>query len=347
MLSFRLAMRGLRSAVGLPVPNLESAAREKWMIAPATTRFIPAARCLPGQFDRIRAAEFGTIADVVHAFQGGFETRESETWGFRLQHVDLYDGVLYCGARAKHLWPNKRTRPAYVTPTEVASGALYESWLGNRWFGAWLAEDCMTYPLAEAFGSPVRTTTKGGGHMSDYEARLGHKARRVDHVHFDELIFFDDLSNNEHKKGRAGQYRERLASTVSHKSHPGVFLIRGVHGDRRILTNEQEVAERLAVSRNLRIVDPMRSSVEEIIAACAGARVVVGVEGSHLVHGLLLMPPEAALVTIQPPYRAVSWLKMFTDRQEQVFAFVVGTGGQEEFSIDPDDVERTLDLALS
>jgi hypothetical protein len=346
VLSFKPAIQGLRRAVGLSVPGIESAATERWMIAPATMRQIDPARHLPGQFDRIRAAEFGSVSDVVRVFEGGYEAREDETWGYRLKDVDLVDGVLYCGASVRHLRHRKSRSPAYVVPTEHARGAIYESWLGCRWFGAWLGEDCLTYPLAEQFGLPVTTEPYRSEHARDYARLLGHRPQRVEIVHFDELTLFDDLPNNEHKKARADDFRTRLAGSHSHPSHPGVYLVRGLSGDRRVLINEREIAEKLAVTRGFRVLDPMASSVEEIIAACAGARVVAGVEGSHLVHGLMLMPPQAALLTIQPPYRAVSWLKMFTDRQRQVFAFVVGTGGRQEFSVAWDDVERTLDLAV-
>ena len=37
--------------------------------------------------------------------------------------------------------------------------------------------------------------------------------------------------------------------------------------------------------RGFRIIDPSKTDVRTIAAACAGARAVVGIEGSHLAHG--------------------------------------------------------------
>jgi len=129
--------------------------------------------------------------------------------------------------------------------------------------------------------------------------------------------------------------------------HPGVFLWRGHAGDRRFLNNEAAVAEHLAARRGFTVVDPLKLTVRELVRVCAGARVVAGVEGSQLCHGLAAMAPRSALLVIQPPTRVVSVLKNYTDRQEQVFAFVVGEGNAEQFSIDVSDVDRTLELALA
>jgi capsular polysaccharide biosynthesis protein len=108
--------------------------------------------------------------------------------------------------------------------------------------------------------------------------------------------------------------------------------------------NEAQIAEALMSRRGFKVLDPMKATVAEIIEACAGARVVAGVEGSHLVHGLISMPPDAALFVIQPPQRVLSVLKHATDRQGQRFSFVVASGGKDEFSVRLDEVERTLDL---
>ncbi len=93
------------------------------------------------------------------------------------------------------------------------------------------------------------------------------------------------------------------------------------------------------------MLDPGRASVAELIDACAGARIVAGVEGSHLVHGLTLMPAEARLLAIQPPDRTVSVLKLITDRQGQEYGLVVGRGSNGAFSADIGEIEQTLDLA--
>ena len=109
----------------------------------------------------------------------------------------------------------------------MVDGALYESWVGNRWFGNWLADDCLTYRLAEQFGTPV-TTSAGArqGHVPEYQSLLGLRPRRVSRVHFEDLHFFRDLGHNTSKKARADQLRERLVRAAPPSARRGVFAAR-------------------------------------------------------------------------------------------------------------------------
>ena len=86
-----------------------------------------------------------------------------------------------------------------------------------------------------------------------------------------------------------------------------------------------ELAEHLRDRRGFRIIDPAKSDVATIVAACAGARVVVGIEGSHLIHGVNLLPLGGSLLVLQPPNRLLCFFKYLTDRDHQNFGFVVGT----------------------
>jgi hypothetical protein len=345
MISFRPLVQQARQALGRAPVDLEDRAVERWTISPGGRRAVPPAKFLDGQLDRILGTEFGSVEDVARDLRGGHESRDGETLGFRLKHVDFVDGVLYGPGCIRHLRQRSRWRPWYRVPAEALSGSLYETWIGNRWFGSWLMEDCVSHELARQQGRPVTTAPLAAqGHARAYEQLLDMNPRRVSAVHFDELIVFRDSAGNEGKRQRAQQMRDRLVSNVSCESHPGVFILRGQAGDRRVLLNEMALAQQLAARRGFKLLDPLASSVDEIVAACAGARVVAGVEGSQLVHGLVCMPPDATLFVIQPPHRVVSVLKLVTDRQGQSFAFVIASGGTDEFTVEPDEVERTLDL---
>lgn len=346
MISFRPGIHSLRKVVGMSYPDLEAAAAERWTISPRCRRYIIPAKFLPGQLERIRSAAFGSVTDVIRDFRGGYDAIQDETLGFRARGIDLIDGVLYASRANRSLKPRSLRLPAYSAPREVVTGALYESWVGNRWFGNWLMDDCLTYRLAERFGKPITSQPGSTGHKPDYAARLGVNPASVDHVHFDELIFFRDSPHNACKKERADELRARLAPTPT-AEHPGVFLLRGETGDCRKLANEKAIAERLALERGFGVLDPSTASVDEIVAHCSGAKVIAGVEGSHLVHGLAVMPPHAILFVFQPPDRVVSALKIVTDRQGQTYAFVVGSGTQDHFTVEWTEVQRTLDLALS
>ena len=227
---------------------------------------------------------------------------------------------------------------------ERTSGVLYESLIGKRWFGNWLTEECLGCALAERFGVPVATAPAKTGHAAEYERRLGHRPRRFARCHFDELILLDDHANNADRRARTARMNARLRLGLRVEPGPGVFLLRGTAGDRRLLVNEAEIAARLRDEHGFLVLDPLAEEVPRLIAACAGAGVIAGVEGSQLVHGLMVMAPDATLLTLQPPDRVTSVLKITTDRQGQGFAFVVGLGAQDRFYVEWSEVAATLAL---
>lgn len=343
MISLQPGTYAVRKLLGFPVADIDTQATDRWVVSQASKVTVRPAKMLPGQLDRIRGSAFGTIQEVIRDFIGGFDSIQPQTFGYRLRDVTLIDGILYNENAVRHLRPRASKLPVHLTPPEVTHATMYESWRGNRWFGNWLADDCLTYQLAEVEGAPV-TSTPTIGHKADYEQRLGMHPARMEAAHFRELILFEDQAHNEGKRERASRFRRRVIGKEARR-HPGVFLLRNQGGDRRVLINERAIAERLAANRGFTVIDPTQSSLEEIARACGGAEVVAGVEGSHLVHGLMLMPPEARLLVVQPPARAVSFLKMITDRQEQDFLQVIGEGTNEAFRADVEDIERTLDLA--
>lgn len=343
-ISFQPLVNRLRRLAGRGPADFRALAADRWEIAPGGEMRFAAALMLPGQAERVRRTEFGGREETLRVFRGEGEARVGPTTGYRFRDVDLVDGVLYLGGAEWHLRRRRRRSPVIRRPERSLGGALYETWVGNRWFGNWLMDDCETYPLAAAAGVPVTTAPPGSGHVPRYEDLLGMAALRTGDVHFDELILFDDMHNNAGRMARAADLRARLARGRDTAPVPGVFLLRGRSGDRRVLTNEAELAERLHARHGFRVLRPEDHGVDALLDACAGARIVAGVEGSHLVHGLAVMPAGGALLTIQPPDRVTAALKLMCDRLGLRFAVVVGDGSAPAFCADAGAIERTLDL---
>jgi len=337
---------GLLTRLARRRPSFASAAVERWEIAPAERLLRRPATLLSGQLERIRNTEFASPQEVVTVFRGLEDPSVPATRAMRFRDVDLHDGVLYAGGAEFHLRPRSAFRPIFRRPEGEISGAIYDSWPGNRWFGNWIMDDCLTYMLAAAEGTPLTTALQGTGHMSRYEALLGMKPLRVSSTRIRELVMFEDQGNNSNKAARAEDMRNRLLQGRPVKPVTGVFLLRGTQGAKRLLSNEMEIAERLEAEYGFHVLDPMQTDMDAIIEACAGAEIVVGVEGSQLVHGLAVMPRGAALLTLQPPDRVTVVLKLMTDRRDQRFAAVIGEGGTDDFRIAWEEVRRTLDLLL-
>lgn len=125
MISLRPACQMIGGLLGHPPGELEVLAVERWEIAPAEPRHIRPARMLPGQIDRMRGAEFGTMETVRRDLLGSFDVTEGPTLGFRLRDIDLIDGVLR-GRGASAPAPARAAAAALPASREVARGALYE-----------------------------------------------------------------------------------------------------------------------------------------------------------------------------------------------------------------------------
>jgi hypothetical protein len=339
-----------RRGLGRPSRSLFDVAVRQWEITAGQETISSRAFYLPDQLERIIGYAFspGPPRQVV---EGGVPTLHGPTRGFLLRDVHLIDGTLYKGDASSCLHPRSSRFPQLRVAEEVERGAVYCTFTGNRYFGQWLLDDCATYPLAEAEGIPVTTAhpipcpAPGRvGHTLAYERWFDMKPHRLHSAVFRELVIFDDVGQNVGKRDRFRRLGKKLLEHVDAKPHPGVFIIRGKTGERRVLKNELEIAERLRSTRGFRVVDIATADVPTLVATCAGARVVVGVEGSHLLHGIILLPPGGAVLTLQPPKRFCPILKELTDRDEQHFGFVVGSPDGEDSRIDVTEVERTLDL---
>lgn len=278
---------------------------------------------------------------------GGQKIVHAATTAYVLRDVMLIDGGLYKGAVAQHL--HRRTHfPCFSSITEVVDRhAIFCTFGGNTYFGNWLMDDCVTYALAKSCGVATRTKRPLlSEHMSQYSNILEMDAVHLDNSVFKELVVFEDLAQNQNKKARAKAVSKKLTAHLEIKPHAGVFLLRGSTGSNRILENEQEIAQHLNHTFGLNVLDVTKLSVMEITAACAGAQLVVGVEGSHLLHGILHLGPTGSLLVLQPPKRYCTLLKGLTERDGQKFGVVVGMPGvhSDSFTIDRDEVDRTLAL---
>jgi len=322
--------------------SLESTAVKTWEIAPGETAIAPPAYFLPNQLERVSGWAFAS-EHPRRSMEGGHAVHGA-TRGYLLKEVWLLDGSLYKDNAHTWLLPRSSRLPQVRVESEIDRGALFCTAMGNKYFGQWLMDDCVAYSMAAAEGVPVTTGQSVNIHTKGYEDWLGMKPLRLNSAFFKELVVFDDVGQNRHKHLRFRAMKELLLSHVKANSHPGVFILRGGTGELRLLHNELELAEHFREHRGFRILDPSKVDVPTIVSICAGARTVIGVEGSGLMHGILALQQGGSVLTLQPPDRFVKVYKDLTDRDYQHFGFVVGHAEGKGFRIDPIEVEHTLDL---
>ena len=324
-------------------PSLESVAHKTWVLAAGEAATSTRAVFLPGQIERITGWAF--VKDHPGPeMEGGVPLYHQPTRAFLLKDAWLLDGTLSCGDACSYLQRRSKRWPQVQVNREIDHAAVYCTPGGNLWFGQWLMDDCVTYPLAAAEGVPVTTVSTVGAHMRTYEEWLAMTPTRVDNAHLREVVVYDDVGQTHDKSRRFTAMKEKLLARLDAKPHPGVFILRGTAGMRRVLKDELALAERLRDRRGFRIIDPMVADLPTILQTCAGARIVCGVEGSALMHGILVQPPGSAVMTLQPPNRFYAGYKHQADRDGNFFGFVVGRQDGDDFVVDGDEVERTLDL---
>jgi hypothetical protein len=349
-----LLRRQLRRLLRVRAKRLESVASKVWEVAPGgMLKSLPAYH-LPGQLERVTKNVYAYHwGDEDHPTEpeslerqmaGGIERYQTPTKAFLLKDAYLLDGGIHKAGTTTRVYPRSKRLPGYYVEDEIARGAVYGTIDGNLFFGLWLADDCVIYPLAASEGIPITTELPRYSHAPVYEEWLEMKPRRLSSAFFREVVLFEDRLQNQDKRARFRALTQKLLSRLDASPHPGVYIARGDSGVSRNLQNEMELADYLKTRRGFRVVDVRKADVPTLLAACAGAEVVVGVEGSHMVHGMMVLEPGKSLLMLQPPNRFSPVFKRTTDRDDQHYGFVVGHPAGEGFRVDPVEVERTIDL---
>lgn len=327
----------------------ESLALKSWQIAPGNTTICPKAYFLNGQLERVTGTAY--TDDPHKIMHGGFEVEHAPTRAYKLKDIWMINGFVYKGLNNFRLHPkfqlSKKMNyfPPAVVDTEINDAAIYSTSEGNEFFGLWLTDDCSNYALAASEGIPVTSNIIPYSHMLEYESFLGMNPFRTNAVYMKNVIFFDDnWGNNENKHLRFASNRNKILSRFAASSHPGVFILRRNSGISRVMLNEIEIAEKLRDKYGFKIVDVTQNSASEILSACAGAKILIGIEGSHLFHGLMALESGSSVLIFQPPTRFSAVIKNTTDMEHINYSFVVGIQKEENFYIDFEEVERTLEL---
>ena len=336
-----LARRVLR----LPRIALPRIARREWVIAPPVRATRPRAVFLDGQLDRVTGVQEETTLEFELARVLGGEVHHAATMAYELQDAILVDGSVYAGGERLRLLDGAFAPSTLRRPGEdIDRAALACTYVGNRYFGHWIADDSSLHLLAREHGEPIGAAREAYGQEAGFRQIWGMHTRMVTSARIRSLMVFQDFAQNDGKRRRYDWLRARVQEGGPEHPVRGVYLRRGSSGVKRVLTNDDEVEARLA-RRGFRTIDPTALPVEEVVKACAGTSCAVSVEGSQLAHGLMNVAAGGALIALQPPGRFNNVYKDRADCAGLRYGFVVGTPAGDGFRVDADEVERTLDLA--
>ena len=322
--------------------SLQDMSSKRWTICSAEREWVPPAIFLDNDLDKITAVMEDTTMEQEMARIRGGEIEHAATVAYRISDCELLDGSLYKGSVRFPL--NKQ--PEHLVGAEVnefiSEGALAGSYYGSFYFGHWLTDDLTLYFAAEPLGKPVTPARLPYSHELGYRNILDIQPHSVTRARFASLVIFDDFGQNAFKRKRYEDIRTRLLKVSPATTGPQVFIRRGHQGAARALTNASEI-EHILLSQGFHILDPEHSTVDEIVKTLSGARLVVGLEGSHMLHCIYTMAQNGGICILQPPYRFNNVLKNYSDCLGMTYGFVTGRACEGGFSINSSELLQVLD----
>jgi hypothetical protein len=275
----------------------------RWEICPSEWQQTPAAIYLKNDLDKVTAVTEDTNWEKEMQRIKGGDIEHAATVAYCIPHCDLLDGSIYKGA--VRLPMTKQPPPFLSSKIEESfdAGVLAATFYGSFYFGHWLTDDLTLYLAAEPLGKPVKPTRKAYGHEPEYLSLFNIQYHNITRAHFDNLTILDDFGQNSYKLKRYQELRSRLQKKANPINADGRVLIRrGQQGAARVLTNAAEI-ERTLQDQGFKVVDPEQSTVSELLSVISGARLVVGVEGSHMCHCIYTMAQNGGLCLLQSPFR--------------------------------------------
>lgn len=315
---------------------------QQWILYPSEQMMSLPAIYLDGELDKVTAV----MNETTYAFEeqrihGGMR-EHAATLAYRLKDAQLYDGHIYKQAMKFPLVVGKASYVGSGQVEEISEAALACTYSGNRYFGHWMTDDLPLTLAAQKLAKPFRTAQTQTHHQTEYSELLDIHSTPTSKAHFKELILVEDFGQNSFKRERYQHIRSKLKGIAPLQSKKGVMFLRGSSGAQRFLLNENEVAHFLQ-KQGFTIIDPQQTPAKEIVLQAIGAKIIVGVEGSQLSHGLFTVEDGGAILALQPPYRFNNVYKDRTDCLGLRYGFLVGKEIDQGFEISLDDLARTLD----
>lgn len=262
-----------------------------------------------------------------------------------IENVILLDGNLYKGT-AKRRIKGQTAKFFAKVPSQIQEGGiLVNTEIGARYFGDWLLLDLPLLRLAIQFGHTISIDSGKPltQHQFAYKEMFSAKETRAltGPCIIDKITIFESSWSTIEHVAEAQKMRRLLQKRLGSELHPGVYFCRGDSGASRVLVNEKEV---IAFMRNLGllIINPEELNADEITRLTFNAKLVVGVEGSQLAHGIFCLADRGCMLVLQPPYRFNNPYKDQCDALGFRYAFTIGEACEGGFRINLSRVEKLL-----
>jgi capsular polysaccharide biosynthesis protein len=323
--------------------SLSDVASALEVLWPAKNFFHPQPVYENADLSRITGLGFGTTQAFELEQTQPIRRIHQPTVAYTVRDLLHLNGIFYA-TRFKHSVTLSQCQAlAWGRATEIAGGVLGKFWISAKFFGRWLLDDIPPARLARnrglPFGSSRPLQPQQWQYLDLFDAPL---ISLPNAAWVQTLEILQDSGINVLRIERWRAMRREFAGSANALPQAGVFLMRGSTGEQRLLFNELQVAD-LVTSKGFNVVNPGLASLSEVRAATANTKLVVGVEGSQLSHGLLGVADGGAMVLLQPPFRFNTAYRERCDLLGITYAFIVGHSVEGGFKVDLNALGRLLD----
>jgi len=317
--------------------------QRSWTIAPAESQVVPAAIYLDGELEKVRGVQENTRLEAELLRVAGGMREHAATKAYQFKGVVLRNGRLLKGAMSHRVsalsQPDAADGGGYMESAVLASTLM-----GSLYFGHWMRDDASLNLAVQSIAPLVNIARQEYFHEQGYRELLALHEQRIAHGNFGELVLLDDWGQNADKRCRYQKLRASFKSAIPISGNQRVYIKRADASDLRgrALLNA-DLLEQFLVQQGFAVVDPDTMSAQEIARISNGARLVVGLEGSHLAHSIYPIADAGTLLVLQPPLRFNNVYKDLSDAMGLNYAFLVGEPAAGGFTVDLDRLGRLLD----
>lgn len=344
-LFLRPGIRHVRRAFTGP-GTLKSAAVSWDILCPEEKAELRPTISLPGQIEKVTGAPSESTAAAEIQAMVEREVIHAPTIAFHIRDAALFGGSIYTGNLRHFIFKTpKRTKNNSV---HIENAALTSTFVGIKYFGHWLKDDCTLRLLCEEFGDPLCVRAAPHPDCAKYARYFQQDwSTAIDGALIDHLVIMQDFGQNNSKRQRYEVLRSRVkASLGSERAKSLVYIKRGATGASRLVHNEGEIINVL-IEKGFEILDIASDKLEYVLTVLSQARVVISIEGSHCAHCVVSLPAGSGLILLQPPNRFCANQRGWADLLSIRSGFVVGDvmdGSSYSFSLS--DILKTVDLML-
>jgi len=330
-------------------PILSTICEKSWVISPEEEGMFPASICKQDykKFN-LKTVQGISLEDEIRRVSGG-KVIHRPTIAYQINQAKLLSGILYKNNFKLKLTSSKESKlNFYGRKSNYKEGFLVSSWSSNQYFGHWIKDECPKILAANEMGiQAVRAGSKFYSHQKGYENVFQVGSLPVDRAIFERLIVLSCENLNQYRQNKFVELRELVANKSRLlKGHKYVYLKRGDSGVAgRGLVNESQLIEKL-IEYGFTVIEPENLTVDEILQQCVNAKIIMGVEGSAMIHAFLALNDLGVMLCLVPEFRFNNPYASYCASIGLKYGFIVGKTHSGGFEIDLGDVVDTLDLVV-